>query len=413
MADVDLLSYFHREMVSQEHVFACRKKRTFFSYYCLMGFMGEINMISLQELLDNDFRYICANLNDEFTQMSGKKLLITGGAGFLGYYLVQSVLNWNKNKSASNCIHVTVFDNYIRGVPSWLTSLGDNKSLTLVRQNMIDPLPQNIDDFDYIIHAAGIASPFYYRKYPIETMDANVNGLRSLLEYSRKQNVKGKNIEGFLFFSSSEIYGDPPPDKIPTTEDYRGHVSCTGPRACYDESKRYGETLCVNFARYYDLPVKVARPFNNYGPGLKITDRRVLPDFARDVLSGKDIVMFSDGSPTRTFCYSADAIVGYYKILVKGKIGESYNIGIETPEISILSLAQKTVSIARDLFGYSGKVVRKINTDSKYLIDNPNRRCPSIAKAREHLGFNPTILIDEGLRRALIWYNYNNSSEEA
>jgi len=370
-------------------------------------------MMTLQELLDIDLAYMSANLDDEFSRISGKKLLITGGAGFLGYYLVQSVLHWNKDKKTGDRIHVTVYDNYIRGVPAWLTSLSGIKDLTLVRLNMIEPLPDVMPDFAYIIHAASIASPFYYRKYPIETMDANVNGLRSLLEYSRKQNGKGKNVEGFLFFSSSEIYGDPPPDKIPTTEDYRGFVSCTGPRACYDESKRYGETLCVNFARQYDLPVKVARPFNNYGPGLKITDRRVLPDFARDVISGRDIVMLSDGSPTRTFCYSADAIVGYYKVLVKGWKGEAYNIGVETPEISILTLAEKTVSTAKELFGYKGKVVRRTNTENDYLVDSPNRRCPVIKKAREHLGFNPTILIDEGLKRSLIWYYYNRTAEEA
>ena len=132
-----------------------------------------------------------------------------------------------------------------------------------------------------------------------------------------------------LFYSSSEIYGDPTPENIPTPETYRGNVSCTGPRACYDESKRYGETLCVNFARQHGLPIKVARPFNNYGPGLKITDGRVIPDFARNILDGTDIVMLSDGSAKRTFCYVADAVVGYYKILVKGRSGEAYNVGVE------------------------------------------------------------------------------------
>src|SRR5262249_20204512 len=158
-------------------------------------------------------------------------------------------------------------------------------------------------------------------------------------------------VRGFLFYSSSEIYGDPDPAHIPTPEDYRGYVSCTGPRACYDEAKRYGETLCVNFARVHHVPVKVARPFNNYATGLKITDRRVIPDFVRDVLSGRDIVMLSDGSPMRTFCYVADAVIGYYKVLVNGRPGESYNIGVETPEISMAELAERIVALGRDLFG--------------------------------------------------------------
>jgi len=366
-----------------------------------------------KDFLKKDLDYICTNLSDEFSRMSGKNLLITGGAGFLGYYLVQSALHWNKSADNARRIRVTVYDNYIRGVPEWLMGLKGDKNLVLVKQDMIQPLPADIADFQYIIHAAGIASPIYYRKSPIETMDANINGLRALLEYARRQQSKGAPVEGFLFYSSSEIYGDPSPENIPTPETYRGNVSCTGPRACYDESKRYGETLCVNFAQQYGLPIKAARPFNNYGPGLKITDRRVLPDFARDVLSGKDIVMLSDGSPTRTFCYSADAIVGYYKILVKGKNGEAYNIGVENPEISMAQLAQKVVDLSRELFGYQGKVVRKASTEKDYLVDNPNRRCPIITKARTDLGYNPTILVDEGLRRSLIWYHYNRNAAEA
>ena len=142
---------------------------------------------------------------------------------------------------------------------------------------MAKPLPAGLGDFACIIHAASIASPTYYRRDPIGTMDANVNGLRNLLDHFLAQKQAGRPALGFLFFSSSEIYGDPDPANIPTREDYRGYVSCTGPRACYDEAKRYGETLCVNFARQHGLPIKAARPFNNYGPGLKITDGRVHP----------------------------------------------------------------------------------------------------------------------------------------
>ena len=180
---------------------------------------------------------------------------------------------------------------------------------------------------------------------------------------------------GFLFFSSSEIYGDPAPDAIPTPETYRGNVSCTGPRACYDESKRYGETLCVNFARQHGVPVAIARPFNNYGPGLKITDRRVIPDLARDVLDGRDVMLLSDGSATRTFCYVADAVVGYYKVLVRGRPGEPYNIGIEAPEISMAELAETVVALARELFGYRARRVGA-SADADYLVDNPLASLP-------------------------------------
>jgi nucleoside-diphosphate-sugar epimerase len=370
-------------------------------------------MKTARDVIDADLDYICSNLKEEFSRIAGKKLLIIGGAGFLGYYLVQSVLHWNDIVDDSQAIQLTVYDNYIRGVPDWLTHLKGNPNLRLVKHDITHPLPEDMDDFQYIIHAASIASPTYYRKYPIETMDANVNGLRTLLEYCRQQQENDNPVEGFLFYSTSEIYGDPSPENIPTPETYRGNVSCTGPRACYDESKRYGETLCVNFARQYDLPIKAARPFNNYGPGLKITDKRVLPDFARDVLAGRDIILLSDGSPTRTFCYIADAIVGYYKILVKGKPGEAYNIGAEKPEISMANLAERVTALAKELFDYQGKVVRQKSTDDEYLIDNPNRRCPIITKARTDLGYNPTIGIDEGLKRSLIWYQDNREAEEA
>ena len=370
-------------------------------------------MKNSQEVINKDSEYIYTSLRKEFACLSGKKLLITGGAGFLGYYLVQAVLYWNKQTDGVQHIQLTVYDNFIRGIPGWLTNLEGDKNLTLVKHNITQPLPMDIEDFQYIIHAASIASPTYYRMYPIETMDANVIGLRNLLEYCRQQKKKNKPVESFLFFSSSEIYGDSSPENIPTPESYCGNVSCTGPRACYDESKRYGETLCVNFARQYGLPIKITRPFNNYGPGLKITDRRVMPDFVRDVLSGRDIVMYSDGAQTRTFCYVADAIAGYYKILVKGRNDEAYNIGVEEPEISIADLAERIVSLARDLFNYKGKVVRQVSPDKNYLIDNPNRRCPMIGKARSDLGYNPSISLDEGLIRSLIWYYDNRDAKEA
>ncbi|MCP4424944.1 MAG: NAD-dependent epimerase/dehydratase family protein [Chloroflexi bacterium] len=370
-------------------------------------------MKNSQDVIKHDLDYICRNLSDEFAQMAGKQLLITGGAGFLGYYLVQAVLHWNKeHRGEAPAIHTTVYDNYMRGVPAWLTALENDEYLTLVKHDITNPLPPDMGDFQYIIHGASIASPIYYRKHPIETMDANVNGLRFLLEYCRERQASEMPVEGFLFFSSSEIYGDPTPENIPTPEEYNGRVSCTGPRACYDESKRYGETLCVNFAGQYDLPIKTARPFNNYGPGLKITDRRALPDFARDVLADKDIVMLSDGSPTRTFCYVADAIVGYYKILVKGRSGEAYNIGVDGPEISIAFLAERVVELARELFDYEGQIIRQVSSDVDYLVDNPNRRCPVITKARNELGYNPSVSLDDGLTYSLLWYRDYGDGED-
>ena len=370
-------------------------------------------MKTAAHVVEHDLDYIIRQASEEFARMSGRRLTIAGGAGFLGFYLVQSALHWNRKHPSEPPIELIVLDSFVRGVPDWMTALEGNPHLKLVRHDVTQPLPGNLGDLDFLIHAASIASPIYYRQHPIETMDANINGLRHFLDYAMRQKQKSKPVEGILFYSSSEIYGDPAPEFIPTPETYRGNVSCTGPRACYDESKRYGETLCVNFTRQHALPIKVARPFNNYGPGLKISDRRVIPDFARDILNGRDIVMLSDGAAMRTFCYSADAIVGYYKALVKGRPGEAYNIGVETPEISMLELADRLVNLASELFGYRGRLVRKESDDKDYLVDNPNRRCPVITKARSELGYDPQITLDEGLRRSLIWYSGNREAADA
>jgi dTDP-glucose 4,6-dehydratase/UDP-glucuronate decarboxylase len=368
---------------------------------------------SAADVVDTDLHRLMQQLRDDLPALSGRSVAIAGGAGFLGYYLVQALLYWNKDNAGASPIRVTLLDNFIRGVPEWLSALKGDPNLRVLAHDITAPLPDDIGDHEYFIHAASIASPIYYRKFPIQTMDANVNGLRHVLDYSLSQRQRGKPVNGVLFYSSSEIYGDPTPDDIPTPETYRGNVSCTGPRACYDESKRYGETLCVNFAAQHDLPISVARPFNNYGPGLKITDRRVIPDFARDILAGRDIVMLSDGTARRTFCYITDAIAGYYKILVRGRRGEAYNVGVESPEIAMHELAAKLADLGKELFVYSGRVIRQQSDDKDYLVDNPNRRCPVITKARRELGYDPLVSLDEGLRRSLIWYSGNREAADA
>jgi len=370
--------------------------------------------ISLRQLLDEDLETVCTDLASELGSMSGGRLLVTGGGGFLGYYLVQAVLHWNATRPGSGRkIDLVVYDNYIRGVPEWLEALRQQSDLQLRRHDMIEPLPKDIGHFDYVIHAAGIASPIYYRAQPLKCIDANINGLRNLLDYAVAERNAGRPLRGFLFYSSSEIYGDPVASAIPTPETYRGNVSCTGPRACYDESKRFGETLCVVYAKQEGIPVRQARPFNNYGPGLKITDGRVIPDFAKDIFAGRDIVMLSDGRPKRTFCYATDAITGYFKVLVRGGDGEAYNIGIDKPEISIAELADLAVRAAAELFGYRGKVMLGRSSEADYLVDNPNRRCPVIDKARIQLGFDPKVSIEDGMYRSLIWYSHNQVAAAA
>lgn len=359
----------------------------------------EVMVSSKEDVEKKDLEYILSKGTEEFEILSGKTILFTGANGFLGYYFIKSILVWN-NLHPKKKITVFALDIFPKGVSDWLKQ----SSIKILKKDITKYKVSKSILFDYIIHAASIASPIFYRQYPIETINANVLGLYNVLNYMVQISKKKNAVKGLLFFSTSEIYGDPTEGNIPTPETYRGNVSCTGPRACYDESKRLGETLCVNYSSTYNLPIKIARPFNNYGPGLKLTDGRVIPDFANDIMHGKDIILLSQGSPTRTFCYITDAVVGYLKILIKGKMGESYNIGVESPEISMGDLAQKMKDLSEKLLGYNGRIIMKKSEDKNYLTDNPNRRCPDITKARKDLEFNPGISLDKGLANTLNWY---------
>ena len=361
-------------------------------------------MVDLKNNVENkDIEYIHQKAQKEFLKLSGSNLLITGAGGFLGYYFVKSILTWN-DKYPDKLIHLIALSNFKNGIPQWIKSLSDRKDFEILKKDITKYVINKNSIFDYIIHAASIASPTFYRLFPIETINANVQGLYRILEYMVSRKKEKRNVSGLLYFSSSEIYGDPARENIPTPETYRGNVSCTGPRACYDESKRFCETLCVNYAQVHNLSIKSARPFNNYGPGMKITDGRVIADFSKNIMENKDIAIFSDGNPSRTFCYVADAIIGYFKILTGGNKGEAYNIGVEKPEISIKELAEKMVKIGRKKFNFTKQMIFQESKDKKYLVDNPNRRCPTIDKAKKELSYDPQISLDDGLDRVLSWY---------
>jgi len=213
------------------------------------------------------------------------------------------------------------------------------------------------------------------------------------LELARKNKLKG-----FMFFSSSEIYGDPDPTAVPTPETYHGNVSSVGPRACYDESKRLTETICTIYHQQYGIPVKIVRPFNVFGPGMKHDDRRVVPMFTYQVLNGMTLPVHGDGHQTRTFCYITDAIIGFMKVLLAGKSGEAYNIGNENNEISMRELAQVFVDAAGNQAGYE-----LIPYPDNYPAGEPQRRCPDLTKAREELNFVAKVDFEEGIDRFMDW----------
>lgn len=340
-----------------------------------------------------DLEYIYSKLSNQKEKFNDSTILITGCAGFLGYYFM---MFFQKYRSILGINKVIGLDNFMLGRPNWINELDDSfdiRQFDIITDDI--SVVRDAENANYIIHMASIASPVFYRKHPIETLDANIWGMRKLFDF-----YINKKLKGFLFFSSSELYGDPSADSIPTDEEYRGLVSATGPRSCYDESKRFGETMCMLFSQQYKMPVGVARPFNNYGPGMKLNDKRVPADFAQAVVDGKDITILSSGSPTRTFCYVADALVGYIKILLLGEYNY-FNIGIDVPEISVKQLAEIYVQAARTIFDYKGNVVYKTAEEDAYLTHNPQRRCPNISKARKILNYDPQIKVEDGVRRFL------------
>lgn len=346
--------------------------------------------------LEADLAYTYKKLSAaERRKLSGSTILITGCAGFLGFYFLHFFYRYREELSLKQ---VLCLDNFMLGHPAWIREMEEDERFTVEKFDIITDDIASVsgaETADFIIHMASIASPVFYRKHPIETIDANVTGLRRLLDY-----YCGKSIKGFLFFSSSELYGDPAPEAVPTDEEYYGNVCATGPRACYDEAKRFGETMCMLFAKKYDMPIGVVRPFNNYGPGMKINDKRVPADFAKNVAEDQDIQILSNGSPTRTFCYIADSVTGYLKILLYGSY-DYFNIGIDRPEISIDRLAEIYREAGKEIFGYTGAVTHAVSEDKEYLTNNPGRRCPKIDKAGRLLDYKPEILVEDGVRRFL------------
>jgi len=352
----------------------------------------------LNKIVREDIEYIFDSLSpDERNRFRGAKILISGGAGFLGFMLISFLVFYKKELGIER---IVCLDNLQNGIPKWLEQYTSDKTVEFCRFNIISDEIESLsgaENIDYIIHMASIASPIFYRKYPIETLDANVWGLRRLLDY-----YCDKTIRGFAFFSSSEVYGDPTPENIPTSETYRGNVDCKGPRACYDEAKRFGETLCYLYSHKYGMPITIIRPFNNYGPGMRLNDARVVPDFINAVRKNEDICIYSDGKPTRTYCYVADSIIGHLKCVLHAADGfDTYNIGMDKPEITVVQLAEICARVGREILGYTGSIRFEKNADIEYLSNNPNRRCPDISKAGKELGFEPKILPEVGIRRFL------------
>lgn len=346
----------------------------------------------MSTIVEEDIKTIVRTLGDEVRALEGKTVLISGGSGFLGSYFLAVLARLNKTVFKKPCKVITL-DNYVTGTRK--NPLGDitDPHFTFLKGDICVPLKVK-GSVDYIIHMAGIASPVYYMKYPLETVHTATIGTENLLRLAREK--RSKNL---LFFSSSEIYGDPASESVPTPEVYKGNVSSTGPRACYDESKRLGETLAMVYHTLFKVPVAIVRPFNVYGPGMKQNDRRVIPQFLSCALASKPLPIHGSGLQTRSYCYTTDAIVGFLKALLSGRSCEVYNIGSHEGETNLIDLA----GIIAKLLKRKVKIA-KIPYPAEYPPDEPSRRCPDITKARRELNYIPTVDLKTGLQRMIDWY---------
>lgn len=348
------------------------------------------NILGGSKIIAEDIENLAKRLIDFKDSFSGKTFLITGAGGFLGKYMVLFL------KYMNDCIleektSGILIDNFVTG---YVQEMVEDENLVFKKHNVIQPFETD-RAVDYVIHAAGIASPVYYTKFSIETMDVGAIGTRNMLEFARQKNVKS-----FIFMSSSEVYGDPDGEFVPTPESYNGNVSISGPRACYDESKRFGETMCTVFWHVHNVPVKIVRPFNAYGPGIRPDDYRVLPNFIEHALRKEPLPIHGDGKNTRSFCYISDEIEAVFKLLFSDANGEAFNVGNPEREISVRELA---LLVARAM-PYKVEVINIDPPHAVYASSDPKRRCPDISKLRATIDFKPRYSLEEGLNRTIQWF---------
>ena len=307
----------------------------------------------------------------------GKRILVTGGAGFIGSHLCERLLN-DKNE-------IICLDNLFTGSKNNIAKLRDHKNFEFIRHDIVDPIKLEVDE---IYNLACPASPVHYQYNPIKTIKTSVLGTTNMLGLAQRVNAK------ILQASTSEVYGDP---KVhPQSEDYWGHVNPIGIRSCYDEGKRVSETLCFDYHRQNQVKIKVIRSFNTYGPNMHPEDGRVVSNFIVQALKNQDITVYGKGQQTRSFCYVDDLVDGIIKMMNSDNsfVGP-VNLG-NPGEFTILELAQI--------------VLKMTNSKSKIIFhplppDDPMQRKPNIALAKEKLGWEPKINLEDGLKKTIHYFD--------
>lgn len=310
--------------------------------------------------------------------MDKKKILVTGGAGFLGNYLCEQLVYEGH--------HVLCVDNYFTGSIENIQHLFKYPNFEVIRQDICFPLYVEVDE---IYNLACPASPVFYQKDPIQTLKTSVLGAYNMLGLAKRTGAK------ILQASTSEIYGDP--SIHPQTEDYWGNVNPIGIRSCYDEGKRAAETLFFDYHRQHGVDIRVARIFNTYGPHMQADDGRVVSNFINQAIKNEDITVYGDGTQTRSFCYVSDLVYGLRRLMDSDFTGGPVNLG-NPVEFTMLELAQKVIELT--------------NSNSRIVFrplpgDDPKQRKPDISIAKEKILWEPVIQLDKGLEETINYFKYN------
>jgi dTDP-glucose 4,6-dehydratase len=305
------------------------------------------------------------------------RFLVTGGAGFIGSYLCERLLNEGHD--------VIAMDNQVTGRRENLNEIFYHDRFSFYEHDVTEFIHVN-GELDWVVHLASLASPIFYQDHPIKTLKVGALGTHKTLGLAKEKDAS------YFFASTSEVYGDP--EVNPQSEDYRGNVDPYGPRSCYDESKRYGESLVRAYRDKHGLDVRIARIFNTYGPRMRIDDGRVIPNFMRQALTGDDMTVYGDGTQTRSFCFISDLIDGFERLLA-ADVQEPVNLG-NPDERTILDLAE----IILDLTESNSEI-----TYEPLPPQDPKVRKPDITKAKTELKWEPEIGLEDGLQRSVEYFD--------
>ncbi len=332
----------------------------------------------IDDIILEDIERIKSSVKGDF--FVGKRVLVTGGAGFIGSWLCDVLVAFDAK--------VTVVDDLSTGRMKNIDHLMGNPRFKLVKSDVCRF--KNEEKLDIILHLAGHASPDEYMAHPIETLRTSAFGTEKMAELARKNNAL------VLFASTSEVYGDA--KIVPTPETYWGKVNPVGPRSCYDEGKRFAEALLVAYLKQYKLNVKIARIFNTYGPRLREDGLygRAMSRFIKQALNNEPITVYGDGKQTRSFCYITDTVTGLMLLTVSEKAkGEVVNVG-NSQEMTILELAKKIKKLTKCSSSLTFHPLPK---------DDPKRRCPDTRKLEALVGWKPQVTFEDGLRRTITWFS--------